>query len=423
VIPLPLGEVERLCPGRLDARPWADEVTGVEIDSRRISEGDLFVAVAGGADFVAHAFARGAAAALVPDDAHAALAALGAAVRERSPARIVGITGSTGKTSTKDILAGLCGPHARTVATEASYNAELGVPLTLCRLGADTEVAIVELGMRGLGQIDRLCAIVRPHLAVITAIGPVHLELLGSVERVAEAKAEVLRWVELGIVPDEPLLEPFLPKELELRRFSPRDVLSFDAGRGVFRLPDRTVELEFGFTHRYQAVNALAALHAYAALGLPLDEAQRGARDVVLSRWRGEELPLPGDGLLINDCWNANPVSTAAALEHLVERAAGRRSVAVLGGMAELGPDSPRYHREVGEAAARLGIDVVVAVGALARAYLGGAPAATWVETIPEAVETLRPLLKPGDVVLVKGSRAVGLETVAESLAPVAAGR
>src|SRR5204863_7424121 len=133
--------------------PWATEVTGVQIDSRRIAEGDLFVAVGAGADFCRHAFARGAAATLVPDDAFAALAALGAAVRNRGPARVVGITGSTGKTSTKDILAALCEPRARTVAAEASYNNELGVPLTLCRLEVDTEVCVLELAMRGLGQI------------------------------------------------------------------------------------------------------------------------------------------------------------------------------------------------------------------------------------------------------------------------------
>ena len=421
MIPLALDEVEQLCPGRLDARPWADEVTGVEIDSRRISEGDLFVAVAGGEDFAAHAFARGASAVLVPDDGHEALAALGGAVRERAAARIVGITGSTGKTSTKDILAALCRPHARTVANEASYNAELGVPLTLCRLEADTEIGIVEMGMRGLGQIDRLCSFTRPHVGVITAIGPVHLELLGSVERVAQAKAEVLRWVEIGIVPAEPLLEPFVPEGLELRRFAASDVVSFAGGRGVFRLPEGTLELELGFTQRYQAVNTLAALHAYAVLGLPLERAQDGARDVVFSRWRGEELALPGDGVLVNDCWNANPVSTAAALEHLVERAAGRRSLAVLGGMAELGDDSPRYHREIGETAKRLGVDVVLAVGPLARGYLAGRPDALWVETVSEAIQELRALLRAGDVVLVKGSRVIGLEAVAASLAPVTA--
>ena len=140
MIPLRVAEVATLCPGRLDAEPWAEEITGVKIDSRRIAEGDLFVAVGAGADFRRHALARGAAATLVPDDAHAALAALGRAVRERSGARVVGITGSTGKTSTKDILAALCAPAVKTVAAEASYNNEIGVPLTLCRLEPDTEV-------------------------------------------------------------------------------------------------------------------------------------------------------------------------------------------------------------------------------------------------------------------------------------------
>ena len=162
------------------------------IDSRRVAPGDLFVAIGRGAEFAAQAFEHGAAAVLVPADAERALAALGGAVRERSRARVVAITGSTGKTSTKDILAALCAPHARVVAAEASFNNELGIPLTLCRIEPDTEIAIVEIGMRGLGQIEQACRFVRPHIGLITGVGPVHLELLGTVERVAQAKAEVL---------------------------------------------------------------------------------------------------------------------------------------------------------------------------------------------------------------------------------------
>jgi len=192
VIPLTLDEIAALAPGRLDRAAWAAEATGVQVDSRRIAEGDLFVAVGRGADFCKHAFARGAAATLVPDDAFAALGAIGHAVRQRASARVVGITGSMGKTSTKDLLAALCAPSARTVANEGNFNNEIGVPLTLCRLQPDSEVCILELAMRGLGQIAELCKIALPEIGVITNIGPVHLELVDSLEGVIQAKGELV---------------------------------------------------------------------------------------------------------------------------------------------------------------------------------------------------------------------------------------
>ena len=188
MIPLPVRALEGL--GRLE--PTAEEVTGVQIDSRRIGPGDLFVAVRSGVAYLEEARKAGAAATLVPDDDFVAMAAIGRAVRDRSSADVVGITGSTGKTSTKDILAALVRPHRRTVAAEASYNAELGVPLTLARLEPDTEVLIAELAMRGFGQIRDLCEIARPTLGAITAVGPVHLEFVGDVAGVARAKAELL---------------------------------------------------------------------------------------------------------------------------------------------------------------------------------------------------------------------------------------
>jgi UDP-N-acetylmuramoyl-tripeptide--D-alanyl-D-alanine ligase len=417
LIPLSLDEIEALCPGRFDRAPWADEATGVQIDSRLIEEGDLFVGIGDGADYLPHAFARGAAAVLIPDAPFAALAALGGAVRARSSARVVGITGSTGKTSTKDILAALCAPHARTVAAEGGHNNEIGLPLTLTRIDADTEIVVCEMGMRGLGQIAELCATARPEVGVITSIGPVHLELLGTVERVAEAKAEVVASLPAGgtaIVVDEPLLEPHLQREdVEVRRFRPEDVLAFeprdDGSRVRLRVAERELELDFPFTARYQALNALAALHAYDALGLPLDHAQEGAHAVKLSRWRGEEVELPGGGLLVNDAYNANPVSMRAALEHLTERAQGRRTVAILGDMAELGEGSPELHAEVGRAAR---VDLLLAVGPLARHYDG----TRWVETVEEALPLLDELLRPGDAILVKASRAMGLERIADAV-------
>jgi UDP-N-acetylmuramoyl-tripeptide--D-alanyl-D-alanine ligase len=394
VIPLELDVVEPL--GRLIARPWADVVTGMQVDSRRIQDGDLFVAVGGGEDFVEHALARGASAALVPAEPFEALAAIAGAVRARSNARVVAVTGSTGKTSTKDILYALCAPHRRTVANEGNYNTEVGVPLTICRIEEETELCISELGMRGLGQIAWLAAFVKPDVGVITNVGPVHLELVETIENVARAKAELIEALPAGgvaVVPDEPLLEPYLGRDdIVVQRVDQRAAIPF-----------RT-----SYSSAHQLANTRTAIAVAACLGVPLPESEL---TVDFSKLREEERSLPDGGLLLNDCYNANPVSMRAALEHLVQRAAGRRPVAVLGEMAELGAGAPAYHREIGRLLTELGIADVIAVGPLAREY-GGA----WVETAADAAARLRELLRPGDVVLVKGSRSVGLEVVAENL-------
>ena len=406
MIPLPLDELRGL--GRLDGD---GEATGLTIDSRTAGPGDLFVAVRGGRAFVDAARAQGAAT-LVPDDEHAALAAIGRALRARSRARVVGITGSTGKTSTKDILAALCAPVARTVATRASENAELGVPLTLGRLEPDTELCLVELGMRGAGQIAELCEIARPDLGVITAIGPVHLELVGSVDGVARSKAELVTALPPGgiaVVPRSPELEPYLERDdIDVRRVGEVDVELREDGAHVAFEGGR---IRFPLRSRHQAQNALTALTAYHALGLPLDRLQEAADTVELSRWRGEELELPGGGVAINDAYNANPTSMRAALEQLAGLPAERK-LAVLGGMAELGEHAERYHGELGELARELGIEVV-AVGELARGY----GADTWVPDATAAVAAARERLRPGDAVLVKASRALALEGVAPALA------
>jgi UDP-N-acetylmuramoyl-tripeptide--D-alanyl-D-alanine ligase len=395
MIELELAELEPL--GRLVTRPWADAVTGMQVDSRRVEEGDLFVAIGGGVDFVEHALARGAAAALVPEQPVEALAAIAGAVRSRSQARVVGITGSTGKTSTKDILFALCAPHRRTIANEGNYNTEIGVPLTLCRIEDDTEVCICEMGMRGPGQIAWLASFARPDVGVITNIGPAHLEFLGTLENVAAAKAELIDALPPGgvaVVPDgEPLLEPHLRRDdIMVRRVDADEPLPFATS----------------YTARHQLLNTRAALAAADALGIPRPE---GELVVEFSKLREEERPLPGGGLLLNDCYNANPVSMRAALEHLAERAEGRRRLAVLGEMRELGPDAPAYHAEIGRLVRELGVEQVIAVGEQARAYGGD-----WVASAAEAAERAREALRPGDVVLVKGSLAVGLSVVAENL-------
>jgi UDP-N-acetylmuramoyl-tripeptide--D-alanyl-D-alanine ligase len=393
MIPLELSVIEPL--GKLIARPWADEVTGMQVDSRRIEEGDLFVAVGGGEDFIEHALARGASAALVPSDEFAALAAIAGAVRDRSRARVVGITGSTGKTSTKDILFALCAPHRRTIANEGNYNTEIGVPLTICRIEEDTELCISELGMRGPGQIAWLASFVRPDIGVITNIGPAHLEFLGSIENIARAKAELIEALPPGgiaVVADEPLLEPYLTRsDLTVKRVDTTAALPF----------------ETSYTSQHQLENTRTAIAVAEALDIPLPE----TLDVEFSKFREEERALPGDGILLNDCYNANPVSMRAALEHFVVRAGDRRRVAVLGDMLELGPAAPEYHREIRDLVRELGIEQVIAVGELAREYGGN-----WVATAPEAAERLRAELRPGDAVLVKGSLGVGLAVVAENL-------
>ena len=409
MIPLRLDELPPL--GRLDAH--AETITGVQVDSRRIEPGDLFVAVGGGVDFLEAALERGAAATLVPEDPFDAMAALGSLVRDRAEARVVGITGSTGKTSTKDILAALCATAARTVAAEASYNNEIGVPLTLCRLEPDTEVCVLELAMRGFGQIADLCRIARPHVGVITNVGPVHLELVGSLEGVLRAKGELVAALPAGGTAIVPAEFPVERDDVDVIRLGEPEAR---------RDGERTVVggVSFNFTAQHQAANAAAALAALDALGLP-----RPAQvDVDWSRWRGEELPLPGGGLLINDAYNANPVSMRAALVHLAATAGERRRVAILGDMAELGVGAPAFHDEVGRELARHGVEALLAVGELARGYLdnaAGVPVTRWAADADAAAEAAAELVRPGDCVLVKASRAVGLERVAEMLAAVSA--
>ena len=394
MIPLPLGELRGL--GRLDAD--AETVSGVQIDSRRVHPGDLFVAVRGGVAYLDDARARGAAATLVPVDDFAALAAIGRAARSRIDARVVAITGSVGKTSTKDILTALLrASGADVVAAEDGYNNELGLPLTLCRVEDHTDVVVTEMGMRGLGQIRALAEIARPHVGLITSIAPVHLELLGSIENIARAKAELLEIAEIGIVPaDEPLLASYGARTFD------RVVPEIRAGHVIVD------GVEFDFAARHQAQNAAAAIAVLDTLGY---DRPQGVVEVTFSRWRSQETPLPGGGLLINDAWNANPVAMRAALAHLRDCAAGRRTVAILGDMAELGAEAARFHEEI---ARELGsVDLVIGVGELARGY---APAA-WAATAAEAVALAQELVQPGDAVLVKGSRSVGLEVVAEALA------
>lgn len=413
MIPLEWDEVEALGLGVLSGRPADGLVRRVHDDSREARPGDLFVALNTGVRFVDDALAAGAAA-LVPDDQEVALAALARLVRGRSDAAVVAVVGATGKTTTKDALGALCAAVTPTVAAAASKNNELGLPLTVLRLEPETRVLVTEMGMRGPGQIAELCEIARPTLALVTSIGPEHLELVGTVADAARANAEAIEALPAGgiaVVPaDEPLLEPFLRADLDVRRFD-RDAVARDGDAWVFTLAGRKVKLELPFTQRHLAGNLVAALTAYDALGLPLERAREGARGISLSPWRGEVQELPGGGLVVNDAYNANPVSMRAALLDLAERAGGRRRVAILGQMAELGAESDRYHAEIAALLAELGVEVVVAVGDGAGRYLAGVEGGV---AIPDATAfgRIADVLLPGDAVLVKGSRAVGLEGI-----------
>jgi len=349
-----------------------------------------------------------------------ALQGLARAWRRALGARVLGITGSVGKTSVKDIARSLL-PGA-VHANRENLNTEIGLPLTVLDAAAGTDVLVLEMAMRGAGQIAELAAIAEPEVAVITNVGPVHVEPLGSVAAIAAAKAEVLAALPASgtaIVPAAAgELESHLDKAPNLLRFGPGgDVHAAEScvvdgvTEARIETPAGSALFHFPFAEAHNLENALAAIAAGVALGAPLGEMADGAANISFSRFRGERLDL-GDGIvLVNDCYNANPVSMRAALGHLASLGGGRR-IAVLGEMAELGRGAPQYNREVGESSRAEGIDLLVGVGKPSRDYdpdeLVGTP--------EEAAELLAAQVEPGDIILVKGSRSAGLEAVAEVL-------
>lgn len=413
-----------------------------EIDSRRTGAGDLFFGLPGanvdGAAFAPTVIEQGAwgvvvggehfdriasesssAAVFGVEDPVAALGALARAWRRRLGARVIGVTGSTGKTSTKDILAALLGKSLNVVATPANLNTEIGMPLTILSAPQGTEVLVLEMAMRGAGQIDELAQIAEPDVGCIVNVGPVHLEQLGSVEGVAAAKAELIAALApsaTAIIPaDEPLLEPHHRADLATVTFGPGGDVRIDGEDESSELriqtPHGEVLLRPSFSERYLRRNLLAAVACAQAIGAPVD----GELKVNFSALRGEVSEVLGGVTLINDCYNANPVSMRAALDNLT--AAGGRKIAVLGGMGELGADSDRFHHEVAAHAASSGVDMLVTVGELAGAYGDSYEGAIEHVATPEAAAyVVRKSAEPGDTVLVKGSRSVGLEKVGEIL-------
>jgi UDP-N-acetylmuramoyl-tripeptide--D-alanyl-D-alanine ligase len=406
--------------------PESEGPDRVVVDSREAGPGALFVGLTGenvdGGAFAAQALAQGAWGVLVtPEHADAArsarpgvllsvvdpLAALGrlaTAWRRELGAVVIGVTGSTGKTSTKDILAAMLAPHRRVVATPANLNTEIGMPMVIVGAPEGTEVLVLEMAMRGRGQIAELTAIAEPDIGLIVNVGPVHLELLGSLENIAATKAELIAGLPPGgtaIVPaGEALLAAHLRDDV--------DVVTFGPGGDVADLGDVSLSLPGA----HMRLNALAALAAARAAGVE----PHGPVDVALSALRGERVHLPGDIVVIDDCYNANPMSMRAALDDLATSASGRR-VAVLGDMLELGPDERRYHAEIGAHARLREVDLLVTVGPLA-AQMGPAFSGDVVhaEDAADAAAAVDARLEPGDTVLVKASRGVGLEAVTQRL-------
>ena len=356
----------------------------------------------------------------VVGDPLAAMQALAREWRRALGARVVGVTGSVGKTSVKDIARALL--PGRVHANRENLNTEIGLPLTVLEAPDDTETLVLEMAMRGRGQIAELGAIAEPDVAVITNVGPVHVELLGSVAAIAAAKAEILASLPRGgtaVVPAEAgELEPHLGGAERLLRFGPGgDVEAVEARvsggvtEALIRTPAGEQSFHFPFAEAHNLTNALAAVAAGVALGAPLAAMADRAAGIGFSSFRGERIEL-GDGIvLVNDCYNANPVSMRAALDHLATLGAPR-TVAVLGEMGELGPGAPEFHREVGAHARAGGLDLLIGVGLPARDY----DPDELVADPDEAAEMLAAKLEPGDAVLVKGSRSAGLEAVAAEL-------
>jgi UDP-N-acetylmuramoyl-tripeptide--D-alanyl-D-alanine ligase len=427
--------------------PVTDGPDRVSIDSRDAGPGVLFVGLKGanqdGGSFATSSLSAGAWGTLTtPEHAEAASGArrpgvllaaeeplralqrLATAWRRALGADVIGVTGSTGKTSTKDILSALLAPQRRTIASRANFNTEIGLPLEILRSAEQTDVMVLEMAMRGAGQIAELAEIAEPDVGVIVTIGPVHLELLGTIESVAAAKAELIAGLPAGataIVPaDEPLLVPHLRDDLQ--------TVTFGAGAADVRLKraqdDRLVidhrgeeiVLTVPFRQAHMRTNLLAAVAAAKAVGVT----PSGTVELALSPGRGQQVSLPGGLTLIDDCYNANPMSMRAALDELsavADRGAHVRRVAILGDMLELGKEELRYHAEIGGHADASGVDLLVTVGPLAQAMTDRFEGEAYpVKDAAEAASLALEILQPGDVVLVKGSRGVGLELVCQTL-------
>lgn len=429
------------------------QVTGVAIDSRAIRPGDLFVPLVGehtdGHEFIAMAVQAGAAAFLcatgaaaaedlpiggiLVDDPLDALTGLGAWMRDEVDPVVVAITGSNGKTTTKDMAAAAIGAGRVTVANPGSFNNEIGLPLTLCLLTADTEVLVCEIGARGAGHIADVMPLLRPDVAVVTTIAGAHIGEFGSIEAIARAKGELVE----GLSPDGvAILNADVPLVAGLRDRAPGRVVTFGVAEDADVRPDEvsydataTATLRLGGTRltlprpgAHQVGNALAALAAATEVGVPLEVAAKGLATAGVSRWRMEVTRSADRVSIVNDAYNANPHSVIAALDTVALMQTAGSRWAVLGFMAELGEETAAGHQQVGAHLATAGLDGVVVVEARAGGIADGARQAGFAGQIitaadtAEAADVIARIVGDGDIVLVKGSRSAGLERVAEVL-------
>jgi UDP-N-acetylmuramoyl-tripeptide--D-alanyl-D-alanine ligase len=434
-------------------------VESVVVDSREAEPGALFVALAGeredGHAYVQAALAGGAAGAVVRPEtdvpgqwdsrlievADPAGALLSLARDERSTlrARVVGVTGSTGKTCTKDFLGGVLAQGFRVVRSPASFNNEVGLPLTILGAPADAEVVVCEMGARGRGHIRLLCDVARPHVGVVTNVGVAHLGLFGSAEALRDAKAELPEALpEDGTAvlnADDPTVMSYADRTaaavvtfgLSERADVRGEHVTVDRDTGLARFDLTASGITSAVTlpvpGEQMVPNALAAAAVGTVFGLGAEECAAGLREAELSAGRMEVFEGQGGIRVVNDAYNANPVSMAAALKAARWMAGAGRCVAVLGHMAELGPIAGEEHERVGELAARLRIDALVVVGTDARLIAVGAEREGVepdrihrCEDADQALQTVRALVEPGDLVLVKASRVVRLDRLAEAL-------
>jgi len=415
------------------------EVDGVTIDSRLVLPGQLFVpivAARNGHDFIGAASAAGAAAYLTSEvieagtairvaDTAVALVALGAAARDRLGDRVVGITGSVGKTSLKDLLASTASMAFETSASIGSFNNEMGVPLTLLNAPDGTECTVVEMGARGIGHIAELCSVARPTIGVVTAVAGVHLEVFGTIDEIARGKSELIAALPAS---GTAILNADDHRVAAMASMSAAPIVTFGQEAGDVRALDVTLDehlhasfelhtpwgstpVKLAIAGRHQVSNALGAAAAALAMGLTLDQVAAGLAGASLSAMRMDLVSASAGYRVLNDAYNASPMSMAAALTAISELPASRR-FAVLGTMAELGPDEVPLHRDVTTLARELDIHVVSV-----RQPWYGVDDVDLVDDPDGALARLRDLgLGDGDVVLVKASRSAGLERVAEAL-------
>ena len=447
-------EIAAACEG--DVR-GAFEANGVTFDSREVRPGDLFIALKGevtdGHRFVGNAFAAGAAGVLVSSevegpsvrvaDTSAALDALGRAARARSRAAIVGVTGSVGKTSTKEALfAALdrCAP-GRAHRSVKSYNNHTGVPLSLARMPQDARYGVFEMGMNHAGELTALTALVRPHVALVTAIASAHREFFASEEAIADAKAEIFTGLEPGGTAIIPYDSRHRDRLIAAAQPHAARILTFGLGEGadvraayVVRgsrggsmatatLPDAQLSFTIGQAGEHWVGNALAVLAAVSAVGGDLAAAGLALADLGGLKGRGERRRLPvagGEALLIDESYNANPASMAATLKVLGDEDVEGRRIAVLGAMRELGADTAGFHASLAEPVEAAKVDYAILVGeemgALAKA-LGPRTKLSHVPDTAAAIDLAREAIGPGDAVLVKGSNSIGLAALVEALA------